>query len=219
MISTRLKQFLDRVGVGYDVVQHDPAFTAQQVAARMHVPGREFVKVVVVRLDGNYALAVLPAPLRIDFKALAKETGTKRCQLASEAEFQRLFPDCELGAMPPFGALYDLPTYADESLAADENLVFNAGTHAEAIRLRYSDFVRLAQPKIVHFGEPPPVEIHAKKKAAAARARRQKQKRARPKKKAKARARAAKRPKKKQRARRKPARQKARAKSKKKKRR
>jgi len=166
MISTRLKQFLDENQVGYDVMQHPPAFTAQQLAARLHVPGREFVKVVVVKLNGSYALAVLPAPLRIQFKALAAAAGVKKCQLASESEFQQLFSDCELGAMPPFGTLYNLPTYADDSLQQDETLVFNAGTHAEAIRLRYSDFVRLARPRVLRFGEPPPQEKAAKKKAA-----------------------------------------------------
>jgi Ala-tRNA(Pro) deacylase len=184
MISTRLKQYLDENQVGYDVMQHAPAFTAQQQAAHLHVPGREFVKVVVVKLGDNYALAVLPAPLRINFKALAQAAGAKRGQLASESEFQQLFPDCELGAMPPFGNLYNLPTYADESLRQDENLVFNAGTHAEAIRLRYSDFSRLARPRVLRFGEPPPEEVRAKKRAA--RVRGKKKAKAKPKKKAKA---------------------------------
>ena len=179
MISTRLKQFLDDNQVGYDVMHHDPAFTAQQLAARLHVPGREFVKVVVVKLDGSYVLAVLPAPLRVNFKALAQGAGSKKCQLASEAEFQQLFPDCELGAMPPFGNLYNLPTYVDQELTADENIVINAGTHAEALRLRYADFARLARPRVIRFGEPPPAEVAAKKKAARAKAK----KKAKPKKK------------------------------------
>jgi Ala-tRNA(Pro) deacylase len=185
MISTRLKQFLDQQQVGYDVMQHDPAFTAQQLAARLHVPGREFVKVVVVKMDGQFALAVLPAPLRVNLKTLAEGAGTKKCQIASETEFQQLFPDCELGAMPPFGNLYNLPTYVDQELTFDENIVINAGTHAEAIRLRYSDFARLARPKVVRFGEPPPAEVAAKKKAAKAAARKKKAKKAKRGKKAK----------------------------------
>jgi len=185
MISTRLKQFLDQQQVGYDVMQHDPAFTAQQLAARLHVPGREFVKVVVVKMDGQFALAVLPAPLRVNLKTLAEGAGAKKCQIASEAEFQQLFPDCELGAMPPFGNLYNLPTYVDQELTFDENIVINAGTHAEAIRLRYSDFARLARPKVVRFGEPPPAEVAAKKKAARAAARKKKAKKAKREKKAK----------------------------------
>ena len=174
MISTRLKQFLDQQQVGYDVMQHDPAFTAQQLAARLHVPGREFVKVVVVKMDGQFALAVLPAPLRVNLKTLAEGAGAKKCQIASETEFQQLFTDCELGAMPPFGNLYNLPTYVDQELTFDENIVINAGTHAEAIRLRYSDFARLARPRVVRFGEPPPAEVAARKKAAKAAARKAK---------------------------------------------
>ena len=194
MISTRLKQFLDQQQVGYDVMQHDPAFTAQQLAARLHVPGREFVKVVVVKMDGQFALAVLPAPLRVNLKTLAQGAGARKCQIASESEFQQLFTDCELGAMPPFGTLYNLPTYVDQELTFDENIVINAGTHAEAIRLRYSDFARLARPKVIRFGEPPPAEVAAKKKAARAAARKAKKakkgkkaKKARPRKKARAR--------------------------------
>jgi Ala-tRNA(Pro) deacylase len=168
MISTRLKQFLDDNGVGYDVMHHDPAFTAQELAARLHVPGREFTKAVVVKTDAGYLLVALPAPLRINFKMLAKGMGVKKCRLANETEFQQLFPDCELGAMPPFGNLYNMPTYVDQDVALNENIVINAGTHAEAIRLRYADFARLARPRLIRFGEPPPAEIAAKKKAARA---------------------------------------------------
>jgi len=182
MISTRLKRFLDDNGVGFDVMHHDPAFTAQELSARMHISGYEFVKVVVVKMDGNFALAALPAPLRVNFKALAQVAGVKKVSLASEQEFQQLFSDCELGAMPPFGSLYNLPTYAEQDVSLNENIVINAGTHAEAIRLRYSDFSRLARPRLGRFGEPPPAEVAARKKAAKAKAR----KAVRPKKKARA---------------------------------
>lgn len=182
MVSTRLKQFLDRNEIGYDVMQHDPAFTAQQLAARMHVPGREFVKVVVVKMDGNYALAALPAPRMVNFRQLARVAGIKKCSLASEAEFQQLFPDCELGAMPPFGNLYELPTFVDSELTSSENIVINAGTHAEAIRLRYADLNRLVRPKVGSFTVPPPIELAAHKKAEAARSTRKRK--AKPKKKA-----------------------------------
>lgn len=171
MISTRLKKFLDDNGVGYDVMHHDPAFTAQELAARMHISGYEFIKVVVVKLDGAFALAALPAPLRVNFKMLAEAAGVRKCSLASEEEFQQLFPDCELGAMPPFGNLYNLTTYVDQDVTHNENTVINAGTHAEAIRLRYADLARLARPRVVRFGEPPPSEVAAKKKAAKAKAR------------------------------------------------
>jgi len=189
MISTRLKRFLDDYGVGYDVMHHDPAFTAQELSARLHISGYEFVKVVVVKMDGQFALAALSAPLRVNFKQLAQVAGVKKVSLASEEEFQQLFPDCELGAMPPFGNLYSLPTYVEQDVAASENIVVNAGTHAEAIRLRYSDFARLARPRLGRFGEPHPVEVAARKKAAKAEARRaakaRSKKKAKPKRKAK----------------------------------
>lgn len=201
MISTRLKQYLDDNQVGYDLMQHDPAFTAQQLAARMHVPGHEFVKVVVVKMDGAYALAALSAPRRVNFKQLARTGGVKRCSLASESEFQQLFPDCELGAMPPFGSLYNLPTYVDQELITAENIVINAGTHAEAIRVRYSDFNRLARPRVGSFAVAPPVEVAAKKKAATAKAKAKKKskrkKKARPKRKARLKSKKKPRPKKK----------------------
>lgn len=190
MISTRLKRFLDDYGVGYDVMHHDPAFTAQELAARMHISGYEFIKVVVVKMEGNFALAALPAPLRVNFKALAQVAGVKKCSLASEGEFQQLFPDCELGAMPPFGNLYNLPTYVHQDVAASENIVINAGTHAEAIRLRYADFARLARPRLGRFGEPPPVEIAARKQATLARAKVKAKRKKKAKRKAKAKARA-----------------------------
>jgi Ala-tRNA(Pro) deacylase len=182
MISNRLKDFLDRFEIGYDVMHHDPAFTAQELAARMHISGFEFTKAVVVKLDGEFALVAVPAPLRINFKELARMAGAKKCRLASEQEFQQFFPDCELGAMPPFGNLYQLPTYADVEVTRNENMVINAGTHAEALRLRFADFNRLARPRVGRFAEPPPAEIAAQKKAARAKEKRK----ARAKKKAKA---------------------------------
>lgn len=169
MISVRLKKFLDDNLVGFDVVQHDPAFTAQELAARMHVPGREFVKVVVVKLNGSYALAALPAHRRIDLKALARAAGVRKCSLATENEFQQLFLDCEVGAMPPFGNLYNLPTYVDQEVAYNEVIVINAGTHAEAIRVRFNDLKRLVHPRVGRFAVPPPIEVAARRKSAAGR--------------------------------------------------
>jgi len=180
-IATRLKEFLDQNRVSYEVLRHDPAFTAQQLAASLHIPGRQFVKTVVVKLDGNPAVAVMPAPLRINFKQLAAATGAKKCALASEVEFQQLFPDCDLGAMPPFGNLYNLPTYAEETLATGRMVAFNAGTHEEAIRMSYDDFARLAQPRLVSFGEPPPAELAAQARAAKPKKRKKVAKKAKPK--------------------------------------
>lgn len=183
MISTRLKRFLDDNDVGYDVMHHDPAFTAQELSARMHISGYEFVKVVVVKMDGVFALAALPAPLRVDFRALARVAGVRKVTLASEQEFQQLFPDCELGAMPPFGNLYSMITFAEQDVSLNENIVINAGTHAEAIRLRYADFARLARPRLGRFGEPPPAEVAARKRAATikAKAKKKAKKKAKPK--------------------------------------
>lgn len=172
MISTRLKGLLEQSGIRFEVVTHDPAFTAQHLAARMHVPGREFVKAVVVHLDDRQAIAAVPAHRRVDEKALAGLAGARRCTLATEAEFRELFPDCELGAMPPVGNLYGLDTYVDEEVTRDESVVVNAGTHAEAVRLRYADLARLAKPTVGRFGVPPPSEIAARRKPPRAKARR-----------------------------------------------
>ncbi|MFQ5723994.1 MAG: aminoacyl-tRNA deacylase [Terriglobia bacterium] len=198
MISARLKKFLDDNGVGYDVMQHDPAFTAQQLAAKMHIPGHEFVKVVVVKLDGRFALAALPAPRLVNFKELARSAGAKKCKLASEEEFKQLFPDCEVGAMSPFGNLYSLPTYVEEEVSRNENIVINAGGHADSIRVRYADFERLARPRVAVFAMPPPAEVAQQRRARAARRKPKKAKRrrkVRPRRKARARPKA--RPKKK----------------------
>ncbi|MFQ5696321.1 MAG: aminoacyl-tRNA deacylase, partial [Terriglobia bacterium] len=145
---------------------------AQELAARMRISGYEFVKVVVVRMDGRYAVLGIPAPRRIDMKALAQIVGVKRIHLATENEFKDLFPDCELGAMPPFGNLYGLPTVVDQEVSYSENMVINAGTHAEALRLRWADFQRLVRPRVGRFAVPPPGELAAQKKSRREKARR-----------------------------------------------
>ena len=151
-VSTRLKSFLEDNQIAYSVMTHTTAYTAQGAAAAMKISGKELAKTVVLRTGGEMILAVLPAPNHVRLDKLAAEVG-KPVRLATEQEFSDLFPDCELGAMPPFGSLYDLPVYVDESLAADEAIVFNAGTHREAIRMRYDDFVRMAKPKVCSFAQ------------------------------------------------------------------
>ena len=151
-VSARLKSFLEDNQIAYSVMTHTTAYTAQGAAAAMKISGKELAKTVVLRTGGEMILAVLPAPNHVRLDKLAVEVG-KPVRLATEQEFSDLFPDCELGAMPPFGALYDLPAYVDESLAADEAIVFNAGTHREAIRVRYDDFVRMAKPKVCSFAQ------------------------------------------------------------------
>ncbi len=151
-ISARLKSFLDEKKVPYTLMAHAPAYTAQAAAATLHVSGKEVAKTVVLRAGEESLLAVLPASCHVSLKKLGHLLG-KTVRLAGEKEFADLFPDCELGAMPPFGMLYGLPVYVDESLAADEEIVFNAGTHRDAIRMRYADFVQLVQLRTGSFAE------------------------------------------------------------------
>jgi Ala-tRNA(Pro) deacylase len=147
----QLRQFLDTQGVKYVTVRHSPAFTAQEVAASAHISGYEMAKTVMVKVDGRMAMAVLPAPLHVDLRHLKELTGAAKVELATETEFKALFPECELGAMPPFGKLYGMDTYVADRLAEDEYIAFNAGTHTELIRLRFRDFERLAEPKVLAF--------------------------------------------------------------------
>jgi Ala-tRNA(Pro) deacylase len=149
-MSARLKSYLDENHVHYTLMSHSPAYTAQAAAATLHVPGKELAKTVVVTAGTEHVIAVLPASRHVDLKRLATVLG-KSARLASEPEFIGLFPDSELGAMPPLGNLYHLPVYVDESLAADEEIVFHAGTHRDAVRMRYADFARLASPRVVSF--------------------------------------------------------------------
>lgn len=145
----RLKQFLDDHEIKYVVISHSLAYTAQGVAAVSHVPGKELVKTVVVKLDGKFAMVALPASRQIDLKRLKEAAHAKTVGLASELEFKSRFPDCETGAMPPFGNLYGMEVFADETLAQDPEIAFNAGSHLELIRLAWSDFEKLVQPSVV----------------------------------------------------------------------
>lgn len=149
MPAKRLKDFLDSNGVHYVTMTHSPAFTAQEIAATAHVPGKELAKAVMVKVDGRMAMVVLPGSYKIDFDLLESALGARRVELASEQEFKDLFPECEIGAMPPFGNLYGLQTYVADSLAEDIEIIFNAGSHTELIRMNYSDYERLVEPKIV----------------------------------------------------------------------
>ena len=151
-ISIRLKNFLDEKQIPYSVLTHTTAYTAQGAAVTMQISGKELAKTVVLWAGKEMILAVLPAPNHVRLDTLAAEVG-ESLRLATEQEFSSLFPDCELGAMPPFGSLYNLAVYVDESLAADEAIVFNAGTHRDAIRIRYEDFVRLAKPRVCSFAK------------------------------------------------------------------
>ena len=149
----KLKEFLDNAGVKYIIVSHAPAYTAQEIAASAHIPGRELAKTVMVKLDGKMAMAVLPASYVVDFGRLKQTAGVSKAELASEDEFRDLFPESEVGAMPPFGNLYDIPVYVESSLAEDEEIAFNAGSHKELLRMAYKDFISLVKPKAGGFGK------------------------------------------------------------------
>lgn len=147
----KLKEFLDSNKVKYIALKHSPAYTAQEVASSAHIKGKELAKTVIIKIDGAMAMAVLPASYRVDLNALKEVAKAKKVELASEKEFRDLFPECETGAMPPFGNLYEMDVYVASSLAEDENIAFNAGTHTELIQLSYEDFKKLAEPKVVKF--------------------------------------------------------------------
>lgn len=151
-IPARVKSLLDEKHIPYTVSYHLPTFTAQGEAAALHIPGKDVAKTVVLRAGGEMLLAVLPASSRVNFRKLEKILGVP-VRLATELEFAALFPDCELGAEPPFGLLYSLRVLVDESLTHDEEISFCAGTHRESLRLRYSDFSRLEEPQICSFAE------------------------------------------------------------------
>jgi len=144
----RLRRFLEENHVKYVTMSHSPAFTAQEIAASAHVPGKELAKTVMVKLDGRMAMVVLSAPDKVSANRLKEISGAREVELASEREFADLFPRCEVGAMPPFGNLWDMPTFADAHLREDEFIAFNAGTHTELVRLAFSDFERLVHPTV-----------------------------------------------------------------------
>jgi len=145
----KLRDFLDAEGVKYVTVSHSVAYTAQEIAARAHVRGKSLAKTVVVKLDGEVAMAVLPATFKVDFDLLKEASGADEVELASEKELKNMFPDCELGAMPPFGNLYGFDVYVAKTLAQNDEIAFNAGSHTELIKLPYADFERLVEPKVV----------------------------------------------------------------------
>jgi len=147
----KLKEFLHREKIKYISIVHSPAFTAQEVAASAHVTGRELAKTVIVQLDGQMAMAVLPANRKIVLQDLREVTGSDQVKFVAEEDFKTKFPDCETGAMPPFGNLYGMEVYAAASLAENEEIAFNAGSHTEVMKLAYRDFERLVKPKVVSF--------------------------------------------------------------------
>lgn len=148
MAVQKLREFLDSNQVKYVTISHSVAYTAQEIAASAHIRGKELAKTVMVMLDGELAMAVLPASHQLDLDKLKAVAGAASVRLATEAEFKDKFPGCETGAMPPFGNLYGMKVFADETLTQDEEIAFNAGTHSELIRLAWADYARLVQPVI-----------------------------------------------------------------------
>ena len=144
----KLREFLDSHAVRYFVVSHSPAYTAQEIAAAAHVPGKELAKTVIVTINGTMAMVVLPASRQLDFELLRQATATSDVELASEKEFADLFPECEIGAMPPFGNLYGMDVYVSEELEEDDDIAFNAGAHTELLRLSFDNYKKLVHPRI-----------------------------------------------------------------------
>jgi Ala-tRNA(Pro) deacylase len=147
MLKNRLTEVLDDKDVRYELIHHRADYSALETAHDTHTPGREFAKSVVLTTSKGPYLAVLPAPLMVDVAGFAKVVGAEDVRLANEDTIAELFPDCDVGAEPPFGSLYGLRVVVDESLAGQEHITFNAGTHDEAIRMRFADFERLERPR------------------------------------------------------------------------
>ncbi len=146
-----LQSYLDEMGVNYRASKHADAFTAQDLAAAEHIPGRKVIKPVVVRADGQFVMCALPAPYRIDMAELKQQLQVEAVELADEHSLRSLFEDCELGAAPPIGRLYGMPTLMDESLFADDTVTFQAGTHSDAVTMTLADYRRVAQPEVAYF--------------------------------------------------------------------
>ena len=153
MPLTKIRKFLDKHNIKYTIIKHSSTYTAQEIAASAHISGKELAKTVMIKFDGKMAMAVLPASYKISFDDLKEVLGVEKVRLAYEQEFMDKFPDCEVGAMPPFGNLYGLEVYVAESLADDEEIAFNACSHTELIRMRYKNFEELVKPKRMKFSE------------------------------------------------------------------
>ncbi len=151
MTTRSIKEFLDRNSVSHSCIPHPQTYTAQRTAQVTHIKGMELAKTVVVKIDGKACMAVLPAHYHIDLEKLKAATGAQRLDIAREEDLQKLFPDCETGAMPPLGNLYGMDVWVQEDLTRDEQIAFNAGTHTEVIRMSYRDYDELVHPTVADF--------------------------------------------------------------------
>jgi Ala-tRNA(Pro) deacylase len=149
MPAEKLKDYLDQHEIQYVTISHSPAYTAQRIAELTRIPGKELAKTVIVKIDDKFAMAVLPASRRVNLRHMQEAIGADEVTISSEEEFKELFPDCEVGAMPPFGNLYDMGVYVAEQLTEDEEIAFNSGSHSELVKMRYNDFANLVTPQVV----------------------------------------------------------------------
>jgi len=159
-ILKKLKEVLDEAKVSYEVYNHALAYTAQEIAAKQHFSGKEMAKVVMLEVDDKLVMAVIAGSYKINLNTARSSLGANKARLATEEEFIARFPDCEIGAMPPFGNLFGLPVFVDPELEKDEYIYFNAGNHVQTVRLKYKDFERLVKPQVARLVE------EQKKKAA-----------------------------------------------------
>jgi len=147
-ILKKLKEALDEAKISYEVYNHALAYTAQEIAAKQHFPGKEMAKVVMLDVDGALVMGVIPGSRKISLEMVKVSLGAKKARLATEDEFIARFPNCEIGAMPPFGNLFGLNVYVDPALEQDEHIYFNAGNHVQTVRLKYADFAGLVKPQV-----------------------------------------------------------------------
>lgn len=148
MVLRQLRQFLDQHHARHVVISHSAAYTAQEIAQAAHVHGEQFAKTTIVKLDGELAMAVVPAPQKVDLELLGAVARARKAELANESDFRSRFPECEVGAMPPFGNLFDMHVYVDEALAKERNLAFNAGSHTELVQMSMESFLELVKPRV-----------------------------------------------------------------------
>jgi Ala-tRNA(Pro) deacylase len=148
-----VQNYLDQMGVNYRLSRHDTTYTAQDLAAAEHIPGRKVIKPVVVKADGQFFMCALPASHRVDLDTLRDQLQARDVELAQENELQQMFPECEVGAEPPIGRMFGIPTLMDESLFADDRVTFQAGTHRDAVTMSLADYRRVAMPEVAYFGK------------------------------------------------------------------
>lgn len=152
-ISLRISEYLDAQKVGFEVIHHPQAFTAQEVAHSLHISGKRLAKAVVLKGDDKLVMAVLPASHRLNIRELQAAIGVKHLQMLDESELTKIFPDCELGAIPPFGNLYGMETWVDRAVSESEEIVFCAGTHRDCVRMKYAQYANLTKPQVSSFSE------------------------------------------------------------------